>query len=263
MNSSGLRKSATDIADLLIDSAQTLPAPRDYRDPLKAAKVKLMSFAKRAMRSRGPHTDHFLQRHIEIDNADWRMFPPVLYIVPRQSAAETKNEFRANIHKLLYSRSWSVPVPSTANTCQLACFWHERTAWAPWVLLLGGIYELSVLEAQLIACDCKFRGCFASATEHLLLAVLHDIGGRSLKILFSGQSLQKLLDTLAAMMQVVGTVPESMDQWRATKAARSKKVLTFIVSGDRVKDLWRAVQGTEEVYRYFEELMAQPPFRTQ
>ena len=97
--------------------------------------------------------------------------------------------------------------------------------------------------------------------ENLLQGVLYDVGGRATKLLLNAEQVQKLLETLPAVIDLVGTVPECIAGWRLTKATRAKKVLTFHTRDTRIQDLWRSVQSAEKVYIGFEELMSQQEYR--
>ena len=130
MNGSGMRKSLRDVAATLMTTTKTTPKPTGFEDGLIGCKRKIMSFAKRALRSRAQDVDDRFDRFIRRHNGDWRVYPPVLYVDSGMSVMELatlKASFIEDVMHLLYSRSFSSPVPSAilSGWCSLlvmVCF---------------------------------------------------------------------------------------------------------------------------------------------
>lgn len=109
----------------------------------------------------------------------------------------------------------------------------------------------------------KFRGCFESLVENLLLCSIHDIGGQVPELLY-GQDREPLSDTLAPLRSDDAIwEPDIVDRWRAERRARAAKHLIHCNAHRRGQKLWIRAQASFSTYKMFCGLMAQNGFSTQ
>ncbi len=217
MNTSGMRKSATDIANSLMIDVKVRDMPPNFIDPLRGPELILMRWRKRAQRHRKT-LDAFIDQFLDDNNGDWREFPAVVYVkkgLDEVAKQHLRDRVRGGVNKVCYSKAWTTPVPS------------------------------------------KFRGVWEAQVEHLLMGSLYGIGPRTCRLLLGSEDLHNLLEQCASNRDVN---PESMEQFRATKAARATKIAQFVDRKSRLRDICQSVACEEQVYSRLGTLMAQQPF---
>ena len=75
--------------------------------------------------------------------------------------------------------------------------------------------------------------------EHLVHFALNDIHSQACMVLLGEQDLHAALELL---QQSAALLPEGIESWRADKAARATKLLTFLCKPNRGKVLWQLVE---------------------
>ena len=155
LNGSGLRKTAVDIAEKLLDAIVIDVSPSALSaDPLQPAKHKIMRWWVRAQRNRTQQVLDFAVDFVEHFRCDWKVFPPKLLVpepVSKERADKLKSSYKAALRRILYSKSFTIPIPA------------------------------------------KFRGVWEAALESLLASVLHDLHGRTLVRLLGNEKLHAIL----------------------------------------------------------------------
>lgn len=225
LSAPGSRKAAIDLAEALALKSLTYEEVHaGSEDALKPAKLKLMSFARRALRHRSGSNEQMLQDLVALDTSDWRDRS----IRVRYSGLHAPTSAHKLVQVLLdvvYGRSWSTPVPS-----------KFRGSWE------------AAVENLLGACLPDLHG---QTCEHML--------GGSTDL---AQTLAKLTAAEAGCgEESLVTSPESISSWNAERALRAGRVRQFMSDPLRARKLWRTVQIVEPVYAALQGLMAQPEFR--
>jgi hypothetical protein len=122
-------------------------------------------------------------------------------------------------------------------------------------------YYFSFQSDLSIPITSKFRGCWESMTENLMMTAFHDLLHQVYSVYFSSKDLAKELERLGVGQANFATDPTSTDLWRAERALRAGKLRSLVNDPFRSHKLWKTVQATAQVYlTYFCDLMKQGDF---